>query len=718
LNLGFSNFRLPKGGRLTIYPSDLSDPADPRGVRVFTAADNEAHGQLWTPVVVAADIIVELVLPRQSRQDYDLRLTSINRGYRFFGEDLNPPVDKSGSCNVDVVCPVGDSWRDEIASVGVFTIGGVWKCTGFMINNTAENERALFMTANHCGLSTGNASSLVVYWNFESPGCGQQGGGSLAQSMTGATFLSSSAGSDFALVELDDPIDPAFGISFAGWNRGSEDFSGVVGIHHPSTDEKSISFEYDPTTTTSYLGDQAPGDGTHIRVEDWDLGTTEPGSSGSPLFDLDHRVVGQLHGGYAACGNNDSDWYGRMSVSWSEISQYLDPAGTGAVTLDTHVPVSVSMKVTPVTGASFEGRVGGPFSPVSVAYLLTNNADVPLTFTTTVDVSWVDVVPSAGLIPEGETLVLLVSSTESAGVLARGQYTGTLEILNLTDGQGNALLPLDLTVGIPERIYSFDMSSDPGWSPQGDWMYGVPQGAGGQFGYPDPTAGATGTKVYGYALGGDYPNYLGEVHLVSDPLDCTGLEAVTLKFRRWLNVEDPEFDHASLAVSTDGSHFTPIWSNPNQITDPSWTLVEYDISALADDKPEVYLRWTMGTTDDSWQFSGWNIDDVEIWAQRNYVADAEAPISFKLGVANHPNPFNPVTTVRFVLDREGRARVSVHDLKGRLVRVLGDDSYAAGPHEVTWNGRDSGGRRAGSGVYLVRVVSGTGAAEHKMILLK
>ena len=58
------------------------------------------------------------------------------------------------------------------------------------------------------------------------------------------------------------------------------------------------SFEDDPTTTTSYLGTAVPGAGTHVRLEDWDLGTTEGGSSGSPLFNQDHRVIGQLHGGY------------------------------------------------------------------------------------------------------------------------------------------------------------------------------------------------------------------------------------------------------------------------------------------------------------------------------------------------------------------------------------------------------------------------------------
>ena len=76
-------------------------------------------------------------------------------------------------------------------------------------------------------------------------------------------------------------------------------------------------------------------------MADWDLGATEGGSSGSPLFDQHHRIVGQLHGGQAACGNDDPDWYGRLFTSWTgdgtaggRLSDWLDPLNSGLVTLD------------------------------------------------------------------------------------------------------------------------------------------------------------------------------------------------------------------------------------------------------------------------------------------------------------------------------------------------------------------------------------------------
>jgi hypothetical protein len=574
------------------------------------------------------------------------------------------------------------------------------------------------MTANHCGLSTSNSASLVVYFNFKSPTCGQQGGGSLAQFMTGATFLASGSSSDYALVEMSQPIDPAFEISFAGWDRSGDDLPEAIAIHHPSTDEMSISFENDPTTTTSYLSNPVPGNGTHIRVEDWDLGTTEGGSSGSPLFSPDHRVVGQLHGGYAACGNDESDWYGKLSVSWPGLSQYLDPLGTGTVTLDTYAPFEATMVVSPSGDAAFEGPVGGPFVPLTVDYVISNNADVPLTFDASADVAWVDVSPATGLVPEGGTLTLSVTPNGSAASLVQGQYQGLLTINNLTDGQGDTTRDIFMTAGLPEQVYLVDMNDDPQWTTAGAWAHGQPAGGGGAYGNPDPTSGYTGNNVYGYNLAGDYPPNLAEQHLVSEAFDCSDLEGVTLRFMRWLNVEDSDYDHASLWVSNDGSNFELVWGNPSEVTDNAWMPVEYDISSVADGEATVYLRWTMGTTDGSWQYSGWNIDDVSIWGLVDDVSAVGLPMNYRLGVSNHPNPFNPMTTVKFVLARDGTASVRVHDLQGRLVKELVRDELAAGPHSVMWNGLDAAGRRVGSGVYLVRVLADGASAEHKMVLLK
>ncbi|MCK4660441.1 MAG: hypothetical protein KAV82_13040 [Phycisphaerae bacterium] len=108
----------------------------------------------------------------------------------------------------------------------------------------------------------------------------------------------------------------------------------------------------------------------------------------------------------------------------------------------------------------------------------------------------------------------------------------------------------------------------------------------------------------------------GPCYLTLGPIDLTDVTDVILRFRRWLNSDSQPFVYATLAVSNNGSNWTTLWSNGEyEITENSWSAQEYNISATADDQPAVYVRWGY-EVDDPWAFaySGWNIDDVEIWA--------------------------------------------------------------------------------------------------------
>ena len=88
-----------------------------------------------------------------------------------------------------------------------------------------------------------------------------------------------------------------------------------------------------------------------------------------------------------------------------------------------------------------------------------------------------------------------------------------------------------------------------------------------------------------------------------------------MKFHRWLGVEQNTYDHAYVRVSNNGSAWTTVWENPGSHTeDGSWQEFTYDISSVADGESTVYLRWTMGGTDTSWQYCGWNLDDIQIIA--------------------------------------------------------------------------------------------------------
>lgn len=341
LNLGFGRYVMPAGGRLYVFAPDGS-----RIIGPYTAAENADHGQLWTPIVFGDEVVVELDVPAARRRAVELRLTTVGHDYKGFGRRTMADLEKSGTCNVDTPCPVGEAWRREIRSVAGVTTGGSLFCTGFMVNNTAKDFKPYFMTANHCGISAGAAPSLVVYWNYENsvcrgePGGGGTGDGVLNQFQSGSTFRSASSASDFTLVELSQRPQPAFKVFYAGWDHSGANATSSACVHHPSGHTKRISFG-GPTTITSYNNPAIPGNSTHFHVG-WTLGVTEGGSSGSPLFNQDRQVIGQLHGGPSSCTAADkSDYYGRFSVSWTgggtsatRLSDWLDPVSVGGGTYD------------------------------------------------------------------------------------------------------------------------------------------------------------------------------------------------------------------------------------------------------------------------------------------------------------------------------------------------------------------------------------------------
>jgi lysyl endopeptidase len=345
INLGFGRYYMPRSGKMFIYAGDESHVLGP-----FTEDDNKKHGQLWTPVIHSDDIVVEVTIGASEAEQLELELTSINHGYRglrrFFKGDKS--LGDSGYCNVSVACQEGDDWRDQIRSVAVYSFwdpDGSYQCTGVLVNNTARDDTPYFLSAFHCFSNPSQqAPSMVIYWNYQASTC-EGTYGSEGQNQSGAIFRAAYSDSDFALVQLDDEPSMVFDAYYAGWDRSDTAPASAVGIHHPNGDIKKISFENDPLSITSYAKNPSPGDGTHLRVADWDLGTTEPGSSGSPIFNPNKQITGQLHGGHAACGNDEPDWYGRFHTSWTgggtastRLSDWLDPNGIGAMSLDGKYP--------------------------------------------------------------------------------------------------------------------------------------------------------------------------------------------------------------------------------------------------------------------------------------------------------------------------------------------------------------------------------------------
>ena len=97
--------------------------------------------------------------------------------------------------------------------------------------------------------------------------------------------------------------------------------------------------------------------------------------------------------------------------------------------------------------------------------------------------------------------------------------------------------------------------------------------------------------------------------------------------------------------------------------------------------------------------------------------ESEIPTAYRL-TQNHPNPFNPETTITYDVAKTGTVRLSVYALTGQLVRTLIDAERPAGTYSVLWDGRDDAGRDVASGVYLCRMIAGDYRAVRKLVLVR
>ena len=330
LNFGFARYRMPPGGRLRIHTPDGGEVVGP-----YTEADNEEHGELWTPVLPGGEAVIEVVVPVGRIGEVELEIGSVNRGFRDLGEVVSR---SRASCNIDAACSQGDPYRDQIRSVGLMLYGGSSGCSGALLNNTAEDGKPYFLTALHCGFleaPEANARSVVVYWNYQKPACGS-GSGSRSQSQSGAHYRAGHGDADIALIELDDALDPAHELFLAGWDRGDSVIGFPVAVHHPRRDLKSITTFSEPAVPVTRFPRTETPDGDWLWTE-WasGQGTIEGGASGSPLFDDIGRVAGVSSSTGPGSGCRGGRYYaGRLASAWESFGSWLDPGSTGATSLD------------------------------------------------------------------------------------------------------------------------------------------------------------------------------------------------------------------------------------------------------------------------------------------------------------------------------------------------------------------------------------------------
>jgi hypothetical protein len=255
--------------------------------------------------------------------------------------------DKSGDCNNDIKCFSNWDMQSDAVAVVLLSSGTEW-CSGSLLNNTAQDFRPFFLSAFHCIDNDGNGSlstsekNDAENWMFKFQYKVTECNGSTVRTTytyNHADFRAAWDTTDFALMELKNSPLGNDEITWLGWDRGSNTPTEGTGIHHPQGDVMKISFDTNALSETAYGNESS---GKYYWYNQVDDGTYEKGSSGSPLFDQDKRVIGQLKGGYPGCSSSKKFWHGAFHRSWTgggdstnQLKYWLDPCGTNPTTLNT-----------------------------------------------------------------------------------------------------------------------------------------------------------------------------------------------------------------------------------------------------------------------------------------------------------------------------------------------------------------------------------------------
>lgn len=343
LSVQFSKFQLSENAVLSIYNDhELTDS-------ITSAENNEA--QLWATRVYQGDKLnFVLRMPQREIGQSILKIGKAGFGFRAMGGAFMGNPGASASCNINVSCPQGHEWEAERNSVALILVGdGSNYCTGTLIMNTCGSNIPYLLTADHC--LKGNLLNWVFQFRYWSNDCGITSPWREDLQFNGCKLRANKAASDFALVELNKAPSASSGLTYSGWNRSNIPASKTTTLHHPKGDMMKISRDFNQPVAVAWQY----GAANHWRAM-FEEGIVQYGSSGGPLYDENHRIVGQLHGNQAnGCSENSDNncWcirqipavgeFGRFDVSWdgggtpaTQLSSWLNYAGyEGAMVTNT-----------------------------------------------------------------------------------------------------------------------------------------------------------------------------------------------------------------------------------------------------------------------------------------------------------------------------------------------------------------------------------------------
>ena len=344
LGVYYNQFYLPEGGKLYLY-----NAAKTQIIGAFTSENNDESGLFATQFIQGEAVTLEYSEPAEMNEGPIISISEVAYAYRFIEfEETRQNREQSWPCMINVKCQEGLGWEDQIQGIARISIkigNSWWWCSGSLINNTSNNRVPYFLTAAHCGegSSATDRTQWIFYFNYQGSTCSATWGPS-NNTTNGCTLKAndpsfSDAGSDFYLVQLNSTPPSNYNVYYNGWNRTNIPGENGVCLHHPAGDIKKVTTYSNPMIASTWWN----GLPSHWRVI-WSptvngLATTQGGSSGSPIFDQDGLIMGDLSGGTTAntCDNPSPHYFGKIWYSWDQngttaatrLKDWLDPTNTG-----------------------------------------------------------------------------------------------------------------------------------------------------------------------------------------------------------------------------------------------------------------------------------------------------------------------------------------------------------------------------------------------------
>jgi len=341
------DFYIPKGATLYIYNNEHSD--------VLGAYDSRQNSSsyLGTWPVAGDDVWIEYFEPAAQTGQGKFEVFKVGHAYRDIYHNKTGTEVLSEDCNYDVECFV--EGVDNLKNINKRSVNriigsvndGAFLASGALVNNTANDGTPYILSANHAWVETAMYTFRFNWINPE-PACPSSTDGddsiNEVQTISGAILRARRQQSDFMLLELTGEIPTEWNLVWSGWDRTENIPPYTYGIHHPGGDIMKVCLDVnEPVLLNNNEGEST------WNVLNWEIGTTEGGSSGSPLLDNFGRIRGQLWRGASWCNGNEpngaGDEYGRFNKSWDEgstpaerLKEWLDPDNTGATTVDFYPP--------------------------------------------------------------------------------------------------------------------------------------------------------------------------------------------------------------------------------------------------------------------------------------------------------------------------------------------------------------------------------------------